>query len=422
MSPGPMLAPMPASCCAQTFFNMEAPQGSQQHHGQDAASVFQFATELFQKACDRLNCASDNLGKASDCMMEVTKVMLAREAAAQERVVQMNKNDLVLRLGRNHGAERHGDDPAGSHTQKLYDRARRTVKEFAVWFQKNTTLDELKGPWIQFSDSPRITVDGVYLKRLLKRAVDVEAPMGFAVARLLKRGEGKKEPDCNGKCHYLLHDWAAKALQDNSSPEECLALFDRQKRKYKLSECSKIVPFVLLGDKWVSLSIDLVRRSTLLIHPTASARPTQEVEDEFRPMCQHLTYVALSNMTALTGKQINPENWAFGLALQQEHQIMPNNAGAVTFYYSIPKENQFMIVSDATIDNAKQSFVHELVKMCHPLTKKRVQKGFRPVNDTKKRKMDGKFSKRKGKDVMTEGSSEGSEEGSCTPSAAAAVS
>nr|XP_051197229.1 uncharacterized protein LOC127310610 [Lolium perenne] len=107
MSPaGPMLAPLPA------------PQGCPQHRLQDAARSFQLAAEQLKKACERLDAASENLLKAAECLMELTKRMVAREAAAQERAVEMNKNHLELRLGRNYGAERHGDDPAGPHRKK----------------------------------------------------------------------------------------------------------------------------------------------------------------------------------------------------------------------------------------------------------------------------------------------------------------
>jgi uncharacterized protein (DUF3084 family) len=69
-------------------------QGSQQHHLQDAARSFQLVAEQFKKACERLDAASENLLKASECLMELTKRMVAREAAAQERAVEMNKNHL----------------------------------------------------------------------------------------------------------------------------------------------------------------------------------------------------------------------------------------------------------------------------------------------------------------------------------------
>jgi hypothetical protein len=49
------------------------------------------------------------------------------------------------------------------------------------------------------------------------------------------------------------------------------------------------------------------------------------------------------------------------------------------------------IVSGRTIDNSKQTFIHEMVKPCRHVTTKTVRKGYKKVNKSKKRNIDGKF-------------------------------
>jgi hypothetical protein len=67
-------------------------------------------------------------------------------------------------------------------------------------------------PWILFLDSPVIGVDGFYLKDWIDQEVDVDEPMALSMARLLRRVEDKYDHDSNGKCHYVLHDWAVSLL------------------------------------------------------------------------------------------------------------------------------------------------------------------------------------------------------------------
>jgi hypothetical protein len=85
----------------------------------------------------------------------------------------------------------------------------------------------------------------------------------------------------------------------------------------------QIVPFVKLGEDWISLSIDLLARCTTLIHPKAASRPSNEVQEEFKPICERLTYAALSNMAALAMRHINPDNWSYAVALRPEHTFHP---------------------------------------------------------------------------------------------------
>jgi hypothetical protein len=85
----------------------------------------------------------------------------------------------------------------------------------------------------------------------------------------------------------------------------------------------QIVPFVLIGNKYASLSIDLVKHTTLLIHPTESCNQPETVLEEFKPLCMRLTAVALHNLNALTLRRICDIDWNYEVALQHEHPIEP---------------------------------------------------------------------------------------------------
>jgi hypothetical protein len=65
-------------------------------------------------------------------------------------------------------------------------------------------------PWVQFNDSPRIAVDGLYLRSFIRSEVDVDDSMGFAIARLLNKGLGSKDSESGTTCQFLLHDWAVR--------------------------------------------------------------------------------------------------------------------------------------------------------------------------------------------------------------------
>jgi hypothetical protein len=93
--------------------------------------------------------------------------------------------------------------------------------------------------------------------------------------------------------------------------------------KHYLIILSQIVPFVLLGGNWLSVSIDIPGRSTTLIHTTAAQRHVNEVEEQFKPMCHRLMKFALSNISALTMKNIKHEHWSYNVALREEHTFTP---------------------------------------------------------------------------------------------------
>jgi hypothetical protein len=85
----------------------------------------------------------------------------------------------------------------------------------------------------------------------------------------------------------------------------------------------QIVPFVLIGDKYASLSIDPAKRTTLLIHPTESCKLPATVLEEFKLLCMRLTATALHNLNALTLRRLYADDWNYGVALQQEHPTEP---------------------------------------------------------------------------------------------------
>ncbi|XP_051185897.1 uncharacterized protein [Lolium perenne] len=375
ISNGPMLAPLPQSCPTQPNFNNIPTQGINQNMAEQFSIFLDSAKEMMGNLFGRLDGVCTSLKESSESMKQLTGVIAEREEGSKKRHEERKRKDLDMCIGMKNGDVMYVDEPSQSQTGNLFDKQKRTVKEMGFWLQNRATVEDLNGPWIQFQDNPRFTIDGNYINKFVNTEVDVDQKMAFAIARLLNRGPGKQEADSGFTCHFLLHDWAAKALHDSSTTEDCIPLFDRHGlKKSKLVKCNKIVPFVLLGGKWLSVSIDIPGRSTTLIHPTAAQRPVNEVEEQFKPMCHRLTKFALSNISALTMKNIKHEHWSYNVALREEHTFTPNNAGAIAFYYSIPRENQFMAVSDAPVTNVKMNFVHELIKMCSKTTNKTVKR------------------------------------------------
>jgi hypothetical protein len=72
---------------------------------------------------------------------------------------------------------------------------------------------------------------------------------------------------------------------------------------------------------WLSLSIDLVKKETLLIHPAATGVGHECIKGHFEPLMRHLTYVALSNMTSLSSILLTTEGWNYDVALKIEHPV-----------------------------------------------------------------------------------------------------
>jgi hypothetical protein len=57
------------------------------------------------------------------------------------------------------------------------------------------------------------------------------------------------------------------------------------------------------------------------------------------------------------------------------------------------KSSYLQIGSNVTIEQAKQRFVHGLVRLCQPRTKRKIKKGYKTVKPTKKRNPNGKFAR-----------------------------
>ena len=81
------------------------------------------------------------------------------------------------------------------------------------------------------------------------------------------------------------------------------------------------MPFIKRDSVWFSLSIDLLKRETLMIHPAASNIPYPKALDYYDGLMRHLTYIALSNMNLLTTLFLTIEDWKFDLALKKPHPV-----------------------------------------------------------------------------------------------------
>lgn len=143
-------------------------------------------------------------------LVDLTKKMVDREESYKKREDDLKRKELEMCFGKKQRFEMYADEPAQSQTINEFDKQKRTVKETTAWLTCKATDYELNGPWVQFNDSPRITVDGLYLRSFIRREVDVDDSMGFAIARLLNKGLGSKESESGTTCQFLLHDWAAR--------------------------------------------------------------------------------------------------------------------------------------------------------------------------------------------------------------------
>jgi hypothetical protein len=73
---------------------------------------------------------------------------------------------------------------------------------------------------------------------------------------------------------------------------------------------------IRIDDKWASISIDMIRGITHLIHPAESAKPYSKVLDAHRSMMEVLTLNAMTHMAKLANR--NPPNgsWEYDVALK----------------------------------------------------------------------------------------------------------
>ncbi|KAM0857340.1 hypothetical protein ACQ4PT_048530 [Festuca glaucescens] len=175
------------------------------------------------------------------------------------------------------------------------------------------------------------------------------------------------------------------------STSACEELFYlRPKIQYNLAACKKVVVSLdMKQEGWASLTIDFRRCITYLIHPNLSAACPVEVLHHHIDLMKILTQAAQEHMTRHGGAVIPMVEWEYEVALKSEHHMNGPESGFTTAFYSIPKDNQFMIVSPETIGLAKHTFLYSMVRMSYRSTKRKIPQGKR--KKVLKRGRDGKF-------------------------------
>jgi hypothetical protein len=66
--------------------------------------------------------------------------------------------------------------------------------------------------WIEFRDPPMVSVDGIYIKRMLQFREDLSEEMENVVVRVLRNDEADKRAEIDGNVHYVMHMWAVSNI------------------------------------------------------------------------------------------------------------------------------------------------------------------------------------------------------------------
>jgi hypothetical protein len=70
---------------------------------------------------------------------------------------------------------------------------------------------------------------------------------------------------------------------------------------------------------WASVSVDMLKCTTHLVHPAVSGTPHSDVLDFFRPTMEKLTSFAVSHIKHLTNRRIPDIQWVYDVALKKQH-------------------------------------------------------------------------------------------------------
>jgi hypothetical protein len=57
-----------------------------------------------------------------------------------------------------------------------------------------------------------VSVDGIYIKRMLQLREEMSEEMGNGVVRVPRNGEADKRAETDGNVHYVMHTWAVRPL------------------------------------------------------------------------------------------------------------------------------------------------------------------------------------------------------------------
>lgn len=275
-------------------------------------------------------------------------------------------------------------------SQARFERLQVSLRKFVLWFTDNASVTDLSKVFIQFNDAPRVSISGAEIKDFLLNHEDMSQVLESALIRVLRRDESHREPNSQGSTHYVGKEWARKVVAGGST-SACEELFYlRPKIQYNLAACKKVVVSLdMKQEGWASLTIDFRRCITYLIHPNLSGVSAVDVLHHHIDLMKILTQAAQEHMTKHGGAVIPMVEWEYEVALKTEHHMNGPESGFTTAFYSIPKDNQFMIVSPETIGLAKHTFLYSMVRMSYRSTKRKIPQGKR--KKVLKRGRDGKF-------------------------------
>jgi hypothetical protein len=84
-----------------------------------------------------------------------------------------------------------------------------------------------------------VSVDGIYIKRMLQLREEMSEEMENVVVRVLRNDEADKRAETDGNVHYVMHMWAVSPLILHRIPEKLL-VFSFPCYAYMTNESSQV--------------------------------------------------------------------------------------------------------------------------------------------------------------------------------------